>query len=51
MGVSVSDVVSNRKMLNMLLKKKGITSEMVADGQEAVDLIAKALLKFHIVFM
>jgi CheY-like chemotaxis protein len=44
-------VASNRKMLQMLLKKLDVQSDTAADGQAAVDLVLGDLSKFRLVFM
>lgn len=46
------DVLSNRKMLNMILKRKGFDCDQCADGAEAVELFAKLGMDYYdIVFM
>lgn len=46
------DVSANRKMLDMILKRKGLVCEHAADGSEAVDLVAKKGLDyFDLIFM
>lgn len=47
----VDDVLSNRKMLMMLLKKKGIESKMAEDGVEAINILLKKENNFDLVFM
>jgi len=47
----VDDVNSNRKLLSMLLTKKGIVCESAGDGSEAVEIIKSNANKFNMVFM
>jgi CheY-like chemotaxis protein len=48
----VDDVSSNRKMLNMVLSKKGLQCETAADGQTALMSVeSKPLDYFDFVFM
>ena len=44
-------MASNRKMLQMLLKKLDVQSDTAADGQAAVDMVLGDLSKFRLVFM
>ena len=45
------DVVSNRKLLSMLLKSRGVTVEMAEDGQQAVEMVEKRPQDFDLIFM
>ena len=46
------DVLSNRKMLQLLLKKKGLDGDQAAHGQEAVELMRQhGLEHYDIIFM
>ena len=47
----VADVLSNRKMLNILLKKKGIDCEMAEDGVIALDMVEKNPDRYDVIFM
>ncbi len=50
--IVVLDVLSNRKMLAMLLKRKGLSCDQVADGSEAVSIVQeKGLDYYDIIFM
>ena len=47
-----TDVMSNRKMLCMLLEKKKVRTEMAEDGVEVVELAKSGRLEnFRIIFM
>lgn len=47
----VDDVLSNRKMLHMLLMKKGVKSNLVKNGQEALEAVASDIDEYKIIFM
>ena len=47
----IIDVESNRKILNLLLKKKGLQTEMADNGQKAVDIILQDMDKFQLILM
>lgn len=47
----VDDADSNRKMLEMILKKKGLLTNSKENGQEAVDLILEDLDAYKLIFM
>ena len=46
-----ADVLSNRKLLGMLLKRKGIRSEVVVDGLEAIAIVKSKPHDFDLIFM
>ena len=47
----VDDSPANRKMLQMLLKRRGILSDAVDDGQEALLKVSQDLHKYKVVLM
>eukprot|EP00597_Dinobryon_sp_UTEXLB2267_P007451 CAMPEP_0170083156 /NCGR_PEP_ID=MMETSP0019_2-20121128/18559_1 /TAXON_ID=98059 /ORGANISM="Dinobryon sp., Strain UTEXLB2267" /LENGTH=484 /DNA_ID=CAMNT_0010298375 /DNA_START=719 /DNA_END=2170 /DNA_ORIENTATION=- len=47
----VDDVEMNRKMLKMLLRKEGVTSEVAENGQIAVDLVLSDVDKYSLLLM
>eukprot|EP00607_Mallomonas_marina_P007909 CAMPEP_0182424006 /NCGR_PEP_ID=MMETSP1167-20130531/10128_1 /TAXON_ID=2988 /ORGANISM="Mallomonas Sp, Strain CCMP3275" /LENGTH=533 /DNA_ID=CAMNT_0024603465 /DNA_START=1049 /DNA_END=2650 /DNA_ORIENTATION=+ len=52
----VDDVTSNRKMLNMLLTRKGLTADMAEDGSKAVNMVSNGgndcrNSQYHMIFM
>ena len=49
--IIIIDVESNRKILNLLLKKKGLHTEMADNGQKAVDIILHDMDKFQLILM
>ena len=46
-----ADVASNRKMLKLLLEKKGASVEMAEDGREAVGILQSRKDEIQTVFM
>ena len=49
--MDLTDAASNRKLLSMLLKNRGMSVEMAEDGQQAVAIIEKRPFDFDIIFM
>ncbi len=47
----VDDVLSNRKMLNTILTKKGFNCEMVEDGVQAYEVVTETIDKYKIIFL
>eukprot|EP00607_Mallomonas_marina_P010088 CAMPEP_0182419394 /NCGR_PEP_ID=MMETSP1167-20130531/3864_1 /TAXON_ID=2988 /ORGANISM="Mallomonas Sp, Strain CCMP3275" /LENGTH=479 /DNA_ID=CAMNT_0024594303 /DNA_START=177 /DNA_END=1616 /DNA_ORIENTATION=- len=47
----VDDVMSNRKMLKLLLRKKGVTVEMAEDGREALSIVQSKPGYYSMIFM
>jgi signal transduction histidine kinase/FixJ family two-component response regulator len=47
----VDDVLSNRKMLNTILTKKGFTCDMAEDGVQGYEKITSDLDKFKVIFL
>ena len=47
----VLDVSSNRKMLQLILKKKGLESDLAVDGAEAVRTVTLNPNMYRIIFM
>ena len=47
----VDDAASNCKILGMLLKRRGIKSDMAENGKIAVDMVAADKEKYHLIFM
>jgi CheY-like chemotaxis protein len=45
------DVLSNRKMLQLLLQKKGMVCDMAVDGVDALEIVEKNPGKFDLIFM
>ena len=51
MCLIVDDVLSNRKMLNTILTKKGFRCDMVEDGVQAFDVVTEKIDKYNIIFL
>ena len=45
------DAISNRKLLTIILSKRGISCDVVSDGTEAINIINANLDKYNIIFM
>ena len=51
MCLIVDDVLSNRKMLNTILTKKGFHCHMVEDGVQAFEEVTEKIDKYNIIFL
>lgn len=50
--IIILDVLSNRKMLQLILKKKGYECDQCADGEDAVKaMTVKGLDYYHLILM